>query len=229
MIGKSFAFKIPCPVATVLDEFDVIFSAHLTHRRHVLVRGVLGFTPQFLVPLAPMQARHDDVRRGAPSQFDDQFFQVCGISIGVGNHQVGLIRNREVPCPPGQVLPGARIAHHLLIADGRRVRESFRDFLPPGFAVAEHVRVTRPQGPDQEGSRRIEAPLELLQGQRQVLAVRGSGRRDIVGRAVRACPGAGEARPLQRSADWEPRGRPLEVAPSTRQGSGSRVGASGGS
>jgi len=121
MVGR----EIFAPVEAVFDQFDLVFAADFAHGGHVLVGGILGLAPKFLIPLPPVNGRHDDVGGGVLAQFDDEFL---GVADGVDEHEIWLIRDDELPRPAAQVLPRAGVADHFAIFDGRRFGKTLGNF-----------------------------------------------------------------------------------------------------
>ena len=181
--GQLVCAEVGGPVAAVFDELDVVPATDLAHGGHVLIRGVFRLAPQGDVALAPVNAGHDDVGSGVTAQLDEELFQISGITDGVGDDKVWLIGDDEMPCPATQILPRAGIADHLAILDLLRLREALGQLALPELAAAEHVRVARSDGPDEK--RAVEALLELLHRQREVLPIGGLRLCYILRRAVR--------------------------------------------
>lgn len=181
--GQLVRGEVGGPVAAVFDELDVVSATHLAHGGHVLIGGVLRLAPQGDVALAPVDARHDDVGSGVAAQLNEELFQIGGITDGVGDDEVRLIGDDEMPRPAAQILPRAGIADHLAILDLLRLREALWQLALPELAAAEHVRVARSDGPDEK--RAVHALLELLHRQREVLPIVGLRLRHILRRAFR--------------------------------------------
>ena len=201
--GQRVRGEIGGPVAAVFDEFDVVPATDLAHGGHVLIGGVFGFAPQGDVALAPVDAGHDDVGGGVAAQFDEQLFQIGRVTDRVSDDEVRLIGDDEMPRPAAQILPRAGIADHLAILDLLRLREALWQLALPELAAAEHIGVARSDGPDEK--RAVEALLELLHGQREVLPIGGLRLRHILRRAFR--PAFGKHRLVRDETALGGRGR----------------------